>query len=81
MYPTKAEIKAANTQAIIDAGLTFISSNNGECLSFRDPLKMKADFYPSTGRWCYKLDPHAKRPVTREGGAQMFIRWYVEGKL
>jgi hypothetical protein len=80
MIPTKAEIKAANTKAIEEAGLPFHSANNGECLCFREPMKLAADFYPSTGRWCFRLQPQDKKPITKDGGAEAFIEWYRKGK-
>lgn len=76
MIPTKAEIKAANTNTVTDAGLTFITSNKGECLSFRGKGEPLVDFYPSTGRWYWRLDRHSRKGYTFEGGAEKFILWF-----
>lgn len=70
-----AEQKKGNTRIICASGLNFRSTNNGECLVFRERNKPQVDFYPSTGRWRVIGD---KR--TCSGGAGAFLTWYTDQK-
>lgn len=72
-----AEQKRENTRLIFASGLSFRSTNNGECLVFREKGKPKVDFYPSSGRW--RDVGSSKRNYS--GGAQKFLDWYADQKV
>jgi len=54
-----------NKKILLDSGTPFI--DRGEALLFRG--KVKADFYPSTGRW-------RSGNKTYRGGAKSFLNWW-----
>ena len=71
-----ANQKQENTTAIANSGLNFRTTNNGECLVFRERGKPQVDFYPSSGRW-RDVGP-SKRNYN--GGAEAFLTWYAGQK-
>lgn len=56
--------KNQNLEILAKSGIPF--TDKGETLLFRG--KVKADFYPSTGRW-------RSEQKTYSGGAEKFIKW------
>lgn len=66
--------KESNTRTLTESGLRFRSTNNGECLFFRDVSKPHVDFYPSTGRWRVV----GNDAYTHRGGAKAFLTWYAK---
>lgn len=71
-----ADQKQRNTVLICASGLNFRTTNNGECLVFRERYKPKVDFYPSSGRW--REVGLSKRNY--KGGAEAFLNWYSSQK-
>lgn len=67
------EWKRLNLEALHRHGLFGQESNRGECITFRfgysRDRSIKADFYPSTGRW--RSDGR-----TYSGGAEKFAAWW-----
>ena len=58
-----------NRAVIVASGVPF--QDRGEALLFRG--KIKADFYPSTGRWRANNKNHS-------GGATKFLNWWSTRK-
>ena len=56
-----------NIAIIEKAGIAYKITNYGETALFRG--KVKADFYPSTGRW-------RSEGKTYSGGAKAFLEWW-----
>lgn len=61
-----------NREVIDESKIPY--TDKGEALLFREVGKMKADFYPSTGRWKHTVDGRA---VVKSGGAKNFLDWYT----
>lgn len=72
------EWKRLNVEALRKHGLFGRSTNNGECLTFHYGYsrgrRIKADFYPSTGRW--RSDGR-----TYSGGGEKFAAWWNQRVL
>lgn len=58
-----------NMEVIEASSLEYTSTNNGECLLFRNGAGLKVDFYPSTGRW-------KSSGRVYSGGAKAFLEWH-----
>lgn len=65
-----ARWKEENTKYLIDHNVSYVSKNDGNTLLIRTE-KIRADFYPSTGRWMECGHPHKMM----RGGAQAFYGW------
>jgi hypothetical protein len=67
------EWKRANVEALHKHGLYGRVTNHGECIVFRFGYSrdrwIKADFYPSTGRW-------RSNGKNYSGGGEKFAAWW-----
>ncbi len=73
-----ADWKVKNTKTLDESQVPYKVVNNGECYLFRVEGKVKADFYPSTGRWCHTIK--GGRRLSMRGGATKFLIWYMSSR-
>ncbi len=78
-----AQWKEKNTKTLDVSQVPYKVVNEGECYLFRVPGKVKADFYPSTGRWVVHSKGVKGRHNGRKtwsGGATKFLIWYMSSR-